>query len=223
MISIVTAYTPGTIYEDIATENRARCKAFGYDFLAEQIRDSGDLHGDVPAARFKPGTVQRAWGACWQSQLIVWMDADAVLIRPIDDLVGKADLITTIRDREELGKTGRYDTDYLNSGVVSFANNKHGRCFLSQWALHVERGCGDQEALNRTFEASPLFFDWAACEGQFIRADGSTRIALPARTYNFWHWPATPPADCRGLHFKHGILAQHPRGWWRDKIAEALA
>lgn len=222
-ITILTAYTPGTVYEQIAAENRKRCEGFGYCFIAREIEDSPDLHGSPPLAQFKPGLLLEhvAKRDCDDGAVIL-VDADAVMIRPIDDAFGAADVFVTLRDPVEFEGLP-CETRYLNSGVVGVRRNRGGRAFAAQWAVYCRGSVGDQEALNRTVRVRGDDAWWGThCDREHVA--GQYRVMIrPARAYNFWHWPDKPPADCRVLHFKHGILAGKPAGWWRGKIREAEA
>lgn len=225
MITILTAYTPGTIYEEIATENRRRCEAFGYRFVAHELQDSDDLHGPVPGCLFKPRLVMDelltlATGGNGQ---LIWMDADAVAIRPLDDAMGDSDGFVTIRNAEDVGKFTAA-TSFLNSGVVGTRGTQRGSSFAACWLREAKRVGGDQRGLNCVFYRD----DWNLHEAaNYWRAaalygEAKNIRILPCATYNCLT-PHAPPPGCRVLHFRHGILDTTPEGWWRQKIDEALA
>lgn len=226
--TIVTAYTPGTVYEEIAKYNEAQCEAFGYYFAGHELLPSNDLVGPVPSARFKPAIVHDAVVKRGGRDAVWWVDADAVILRPLD-LPPQVDLLVTLRDRNQVGQTGRYDTDFLNSGVVGFRCSVMGRHAAETWEAITKVSTGDQAALNQIVAEPWMGTDpknWIASQNRitYHYRNFWTQVIVPCAKWNYLGWPAPPQAGCRVIHFRHGnldLIAKQPGGW--RKVVEQCA
>ena len=103
----------------------------------------------------KPGLILNAMDHAEPNELVAWIDGDATLIAPIDELEDHAfDVAITVRP-----KVNRRKTSYINAGVFFVQNNERGRGFVQHWisqmpeqqALNIDKkpkGGSDQEVLE---------------------------------------------------------------------------
>lgn len=116
-----------------------KCEEYGYKF---KVYDLGGLGFGIPysdprlAARnfitrcaMKPNLIRETLKETNES-LLVWIDGDATLIRPIDELEkdDSFDVGVTVRPRQNPRKT-----NYINAGVMFFKNNSKAKTFLDAW------------------------------------------------------------------------------------------
>jgi hypothetical protein len=219
---IVTAGTAE--YADIIRAQVKRCSDFGFKHV---VYDLGDLgfgtphfvrHGDLtptigtdtlPPATFKASLMldtMTRFAAL--NELVVWMDADCL---PIHDFTipkshGEFDVAVTLRPVSEIGASGNYALDYLNSGVVFARKNAAGEAFLRVWSTQSVEFNSDQAALNKCVAFDFTTEDWRRAMGLHVIRPvwpSWNVLILDALEYNCWHLPPRP--QTRILHFKRGI------------------
>ncbi len=194
-ITIVTAGTAR--YRSTIGSTVTACKCFGYKSLVYNLGglgfgeewkvSSSDFDGVVPPNTFKPSLLLHAHQYVATGEIFAWLDGDAVLVNPIDELCSMDfDVAVTLRDVEEIGSTGRRDTDFLNSGVIFFRRTPAALGFLADWQKLCER-YGDQEALNELVGPGWFVANWKQAYGRTFERDGGSILILPARMWNNWH------------------------------------
>lgn len=94
----------------------------------------------------KPQYILKKLESLEKDELLVWMDADTVLVDRIDELESISfDLGITLRhDNSKKEKDGR-----CNSGVLFFRNNIRTIRFLRKWTALSKKLNGDQWSLNK--------------------------------------------------------------------------
>ncbi len=156
---------------------------FGYDWKVSP----SDFGGVVPPNTFKPSLLLDAQQYIAQGKIFAWLDGDAILANPLDELLSmNFDVAVTLRDVEEIGTTGRRDTDFLNSGGIFFRRTTAANSFLADWLKLCER-YGDQEALNELVGPGWLVANWKQAHGKTFVRDGVSVMILHARMWNNWH------------------------------------
>ncbi len=221
MIAIISAGTPD--YRDMMAENRRRCEALGYRYVAHDLDPSTDLEGALPPCTFKPELMAKflydlgdiaAMEQFNKHEVYAWMDADAIVVRPLGDLLAiDFDVAVTLRPGEEIGTT-QPTTNYLNAGVVFFRNTAAAREFVAQWIERTKQTQNDQAALNQLVGAGWTDYEWRESYDTTTMRGGLSVHVLRANEWNFSSWAGRPPADVRILHFKHGWRALKGPQWW---------
>jgi hypothetical protein len=142
--------------------------------------------------------------------LMVWIDADAWIIRPL--ALGwdyeNWDIGVTMRRQNERGTDFPAIYDYLNAGVVFVRDTMGAAFFLREWdrATKICQSRSDQEGLNNLVRmASNLGPD---CYGQIVNltmcGHGPIRIKIfSTDEYNWSYWPETPGPKTKILHLKN--------------------
>lgn len=220
---IVTAGSDNYKFHLTINYNLQKAKEFGYD---TQVYDLGGLGFgeaiDDPRcqSRFrrvksamKPELLKKAMES--DHRTIVWIDGDATLIRPIDEIEqdNSFDIGLTIRP-----KVNRKKSHYTNAGVVFIKNNEAGKQFVQTWVdampdvpdLNTATkppNYSDQQTLEETLLLPNInVVPWDAF-GTIHNVLGARIKFFECRKYNnFWlHkmeiWKAPDP-DTKILHFK---------------------
>lgn len=206
-------------------ENRKRCEKFGYRYASHRLDPSSDLTGSIPACTFKPGLLLAELSATSLGEIAAWIDADAVVIRPLRELEVKAfDIAVTLREPEAIGAT-QPATNYLNSGVVFARYTPAAAHFLDAWVDESVKVGGDQAALNELVGSGWTDDQWRASYHTTITGACNAQVLiLPALQWNYWHFYAGAPGpDVKIVHFKHGFRAAAGDDWWRDALRAAEA
>ncbi|OFX13197.1 MAG: hypothetical protein A2Z18_11045 [Armatimonadetes bacterium RBG_16_58_9] len=215
---IVQAGTPD--YAEMMDETQRRCEALGYRYTRHDLRpDPLDLSGDTPPCIFKPRFLE---GIPINGELVLWLDADAFSVAPLDDLeeMGEYDAVVTLREPEYLGKSQPI-TNYLNAGVVGFCGAQAAD-FIERWLALAERCGNDQLALNGIVGKGWTNQQWMESYDTTIETeDGFFVRILPCSKWNFSDWNKQPSADAKILHFKHGWRELNGPTWWKDALRAA--
>lgn len=208
MLTIVTAGTAR--YYRTIRRTEAAAERCGYGLLVYDLGGLGfgtrwhvppaDFDGAVPLASFKPSLLFHALQNVAPDSILAWLDGDAVLNNALDELYQwHFDLAVTLRDVEEIGASGRRDTDYLNTGVLFFRRTWPAMEILAEWLLLCQQPKCDQEALNQVVGSGWTVDVWRRSLGTFeVRPDGGSIWILPAREWNNWHNEET----AKVLHYK---------------------
>jgi hypothetical protein len=150
-----------------------------------------------------------------QSDDVVWVDGDCLVINPIDfnKAIDGCDLAFTLRDVGDRNKTRTAVQDgYLNSGVVFIRNNSRSREFMKLARKQVTLSLYDQEAFNKILlEASAL-----ERHGEVINIYGIKVKILNCREYNNFYFDEGH-RSAKILHFKG-----RGRSIWHEYIREYL-
>jgi len=159
-------------------------------------------------ALHKPLVVKKALS---RDDLLLYLDGDAILARPLDDLAADFDLAVTLRLPYELTtnywRATRSITNTINAGVILFRASPTVYDFIDRWNALSQRLGSDQWALNEL--VAPPGLD---AVGSIQVRDGLRVLYLSSRQYNFYHFRAEPPsAETRIFHFKSGVRSE----FWR--------
>jgi hypothetical protein len=128
-----------------------------------------------------------------------YLDADAIPVASLEIREGVWDVGVTVRRPAEVRSDGDPNHEYLgeiNAGVILFARSDATRRFLERWSEQTLLLGSDQRALNH------LIGPGLPRNGTVIKRDGVRVLCLPTDRYNFYYFPARPPADVRVLHLK---------------------
>jgi hypothetical protein len=146
---------------------------------------------------------------------VVWIDGDATLIKPIDEIKqdNSFDVGLTIRP-----KVNNKKTHYINAGVVIIKNNKAGKEFVEAWVKAMPQvpkldtitkppNYSDQQTLEEILLLPNInVIPWDAF-GTVHEVLGARVKLLECRQYNNFWLPRrkdaiAPDPDTKVLHFK---------------------
>ena len=223
--------------KDYVLQSMASAKSLGYELLVYDLGGLG-VEGSIPFAvndesfqkdgfyvlldngrwksrsLFKPAVVKNAM-ASRPTTFIVWLDADAQVIRAIDDIVGDYDIGVTSRrlsgkeswrwpnlKNHVWEKYFQYYMGELNAGVIFFAPTDAARAFVEQWGAKTQELQNDQLALNRLINPRN---EQLMHRDVLIRdyTEGTLRFrTFPAEHYNYCYFPRKPGTGVRIVHYK---------------------
>lgn len=230
MITVISAGTSG--YREMMAENRRRCEALGYRYVAHDLELSSDLQGALPPCTFKPELLLKSLrdgeprgrnaevGSTGDdpSRIIAWLDADAIVVRPLGCLIDiEFDVAVTLRPPEEIGTT-QPTSNYLNAGVIFFRPGGAACQFVADWCVLTAKTKNDQAALNQMVGPGWTDGEWRNSFDCTYATNHALIHVLRATEWNWSSWDRPRPPEARILHFKHGWRAINGEQWWRKEI-----
>lgn len=169
-MKIITAADKG--FESHFLKMLESVKKLNYDI---DVYDLGDLNygekylASVSSKSYKknpnkPQYILKKLKEIKPNELLVWMDADTVLVDRIDELEKDFDFdigVTVRREKKKDVQAGR-----INSGIIFFRNNKNTLLFFEEWNQKTQELEGDQWALNVIYEekSKPFVIKEFPCE-----------------------------------------------------------
>ena len=135
---------------------------------------------------------------------VLWLDADAWVIRPLE-LGDDFDVAVTMRRPHEWGRTEWPELyGFLNSGFVFIRNTILGRLFCKMWIeeIPLTKSKSDQNALNNIVRHST---DLREYNRVFLSREGIRIKVLKTDEYNWIYAPEEPLPTTKVLHFKKDI------------------
>lgn len=212
-IEIVTASDNN--YADFILLNKFKLKKFNYKMC---IYDLGGLGFGLPINIDKSDFIKKErdiYIKCYfkllvlreslkqtKSDLIVWMDADAFILKPIDNLLNDDfDVAITKRWESEIIKFKDRNlfeySKYINAGVIFFKNNTKARKFIDLWDQKIIDS--DQRALNDLLEENVSKFNY----GDTFTLDDIKVKVLSCKEYNNYKYKEIEAGDnIKIIHFK---------------------
>ncbi|HVM61071.1 MAG TPA: hypothetical protein VMV72_09405 [Verrucomicrobiae bacterium] len=175
-------------------------------------------------ALFKPALVRHAMAAN-PGRYVVWMDGDAMLNAPIDEIASNDyDVGVTVRRITETWRypnaanrafahAAKFRAGELHAGVMFFAPTEAARSFVEKWARLTDQMGNDQLALNKLVNpddrrlTGPASNRSVAFAPQTLDAAGACIKTFPFE-YNWRHWSSgasphgrTHEAEPKIIHF----------------------
>lgn len=123
-------------------------------------------------------------------EFTVYIDADAVVVQNIDEIVGDYDIGVTIRRQSELEENIKdYEKLYrgrINAGVLFFNYTETSLNFIDRWISKTTEVYNDQYALN------------------LLAAETNVK-EFPSEIYNYCYFPETPGPEAKIYHYRQGL------------------
>jgi len=194
----------------------SQAKKFGYETLVydlgglgigeefsvakEELTEEND-EPHIVMAPFKPRLIRHALRA--HDDFLVWIDADAFIIKPIDEAItNDYDIGVTMRRKEERGGSHFPDiSGYLNSGVIFLNNTIATKRFVEEWNEITQRldPQSDQYGIN---ELVRQVTDLTEYNKVFVREDGLRIKVFECDEYNYYYLKENVSNKAKILHFK---------------------
>jgi len=148
----------------------------------------------ISRAMHKPQIITEFINSKWYNhpnELIVYLDADTFIRQRIDEVIGDYDIGVTTRRQEERKLFGK-----INAGVIFIRITEPTRMFLQRWTAETQQLGNDQEAL-----------------ASLLNNPQCSIREFPTEIYNWYYFPASPPAEAKILHFRaasrhHNVLTK---------------
>jgi hypothetical protein len=187
---------------------------FEFSEMLSKINNQFIPIGRIP---YKPHIIKKALES--YKTLIGWLDADAFIIKNIDELNNNDyDIAITIRGKEEIKDSSMPILNgYINAGVCFFDYNNNVLNFIDKWINQVYRTrfLSDQEALNILVGE---ILDMNNLEYNRIYETPNLRIkVLDTKIYNYYYYPKLPPKETKIIHVKNNIRKDPKSLEWFSK------
>lgn len=179
--------TEGRDYDKLLNNLKKSVMAMQYPFCAYQLSEDPikQFHSkgtyNAPCY-FKPVLIKKALEEFKED--IVWLDADCLLNRRIDEILDRSDVTVTMRRFQETKLRNLYD-GYINAGVLAFRYNSKALEFISKWIELLPTHRADQDALASLLLKYDDLYDY----GKVFEAVGGAKVKLlSCNIYNFFYF-----------------------------------
>lgn len=194
------------------------------------VYDVGGLGEGIPCPIFHAPTHERERirGRCpWKPQALfmslekavdplVWLDADAWIIRDISSLPQDYDVAVTMRRMSDRGRSNWPDVyGYLQAGVVFLAPTNSAIQFVKEWIVEVLKtpSQSDQHALNNLVRQATDLSQY----NKVYNLRGCRIRVLEGEEYNWCYLPQEPRPDTKILHCKTDLRAHVDLKAWTQR------
>lgn len=215
-MKIITA--SNSAFEPIASLTREANRRAGYDtkcYTVPEIAPPGSKERNCGKAPWKPSIIRQAMLEFRNH--IVWLDADAWVIRDISCMERMDyDVAVTMRRPDERGRSDWPDVyGYLNAGVIFFAPTIAACLFIKRWENEVKEtpSNSDQHALNNLVRQVT---DLTEYDKVFL-FEGVRVLVLSTDEYNWYYFPAEPTPDTKILHCKTDLRDRVNLKEWTER------
>ncbi len=181
----------------------------GYDVLAY---DLGGLGFGIPfQGRFadnanakipcKPHIIRDALSRISDNDFVVWLDADALIFQPIDEIIADYDIGVTLRAQKLVEHSLP-----INAGIVFVRKSPMAAKFVNEWAELSDAHVSDQPPLNKLANVGN------ADRHQVVNRDGVLVKVWPCEVYNNFYFAKKNHPQAKILHYKTKLRALYPLG-----------
>lgn len=154
------------------------------------------------------------------NEFIVWLDADAFIIKDIDEINDNSyDIGITIRPEiERVNCIYPILNGYINAGVLFFNNTENTKNFINEWIKEIPKTkfLSDQEALNRIilkYKPNYQFND----VGEIFTINNIKIKTFSTREYNWYYYPEEPLENTKIIHIKNNLRNRDIHHWFIKK------
>jgi hypothetical protein len=132
-------------------------------------------------ALHKPDILIRAFDTIEEGEWVIYLDADAALLKAVPEIVGDYDIGVTVRPDKVYGG--------INAGVLFLRKTERVREFLLQWQQQTLKDGNDQIALQK-------------CTQKCMNSFSLCVHMYHCRYYNYFNFPEWPGEKVKIVHFK---------------------
>ncbi len=146
---------------------------------------------------YKPNLIEHVLSS--GVNFVVYLDADAILVKSIEEVLGKYDIGLTVRRNIEPNQQIIHNeyTGQINAGVLFFYNTMATKQFVTKWKQLTNQNNCDQVVLNRML--TPVNLE----KNTIVKHQDLEIKCLDTDTYNFYYFPENYES-AKILHFKTG-------------------
>lgn len=204
MISIVTAGTGDfKIFYDHFKRSvvKQSYTLYTYDlgYLGEgkpfKGRVSHKVNAKIPS---KPSIIRDCMNNIEEGNYLVWMDADTLLLKNIDEIEQDYDMAVTLRPAQYMMKENP-----ANAGVIFFRKTEASLKFLDNWIAICEKAESDQTELNKILKLT------GDDMGTTLIIDNTKVKVFSCQDYNNYFFNESQD-EASILHFKTSLRKFHP-------------
>lgn len=199
-------------YKSFVEKGSDYAKKAGYDTLIYDLggmgigkpfegRFSDERNAKIPC---KPHIILDALNFVNDEEFIVWTDADALILKNIDDIILEYDIGVTVRNTKE-----KEPDVPINAGVVFVRKTPSAFKFLEKWCELSDQGVSDQPPLNKLCNVSTRDVD------HLVKRDGVKIMVFKGSIYNNSSKKLNPEIKIK--HYKSKIRHLYPLENMNDK------
>ena len=208
MSKIVVITAADANFKDMVDIAARSSKDLGYETLVYDLgglgygipfegRVSDSIGAKIPS---KPSMILDALNRVDMNDIVVWIDADAIMWDRIDEIQDEIwDFGVTMRKPKVAERT-----DILNAGVVFVRKTSESLKFMDIWIERCSKGVSDQKELNALFEFKNADY------GRKRKTQGMTVKVFPCNLYNNFYFKQ-PQLHAKIIHYKSKLRYMWPR------------
>jgi hypothetical protein len=170
-----------------------------------------------PKSSWKPKLIQAAMRVSHFRRTLVWMDADAWCIRPIDEVdTGDYDVAVTMRGQDErMSYRWPEIFGFLNAGFIVIRPTIGAAKFLDKWVEQTRTvySRSDQHALNNVVRQFTDLREY----NKVFEFDGMRVKILSCEEYNWIYLPTEPKPFTKVLHAKKDVREKIDLEAWTSR------
>lgn len=136
------------------------------------------------------------------NEIVVWLDADALIVQPIDEIKQDAyDIGVTVRQPKQ-----KEHPLPINAGIVFARKTPKALEFVKKWKELADQGISDQPPLNQLAAVNSTMIE------ETVIRDGVRIKVYPCATYNNFYFAKKKSAHARAkiLHYKSKLRHLYP-------------
>jgi len=147
----------------------------------------------------KPGLIMETLKTVNDGDYVVWLDADALIEQPIDEIMFDYDIGVTVRQPKQIENSLP-----INAGIVFVRKTKAALDFVERWMTLCETGISDQQELNKLCKVTTEHTDTTVIRG-YVRI----RV-FPCKIYNNFYFAKKKVPHAKIKHYKSKLIHLWP-------------
>jgi hypothetical protein len=158
---------------------------------------SSQIGAKIPS---KPNIIKDALLDVDDNDVVVWIDADALILDRIDEILNvDFDIGVTVRQPK-----AKENSLPINAGIVFVRKTKQALKFVDNWIKLCETGISDQQELNKLCQVTTKDMDTS------VVRDNTLIHVFQCRIYNNSYFKKKSPSHAKILHYKSKLRHWFP-------------
>jgi hypothetical protein len=163
-----------------------------------EARVSPKVGAKIPS---KPGIIMETLKTVNEGDYVVWIDADALIEKRIDEIMFDYDIGVTVRQRKQIENSLP-----INAGIVFVKKTPAALKFVKEWIKLCETGVSDQQELNKLCNITTVDTDTT------VVRDNVKIHVFPCKIYNNVYFAKKKVPHAKIKHYKSKL-----RHLWPEK------
>lgn len=161
-----------------------------------QGRVSDTVNAKIPC---KPHIILDALGSIKENQYLIWLDADALILDRIDEIMLEYDIGVTVRQPK-----AKENMLPINAGIVFVKKTERALQFVKKWIELSDNHVSDQPPLNELAKVV------CADIGSTVIRDSVKIKVFPCATYNNFYFAKKDKPGIKIKHYKSKLRYLYP-------------
>ena len=163
-----------------------------------EARVSPKVGAKIPS---KPGIIMETLKTVNEGDYVVWIDADALIEKRIDEIMFDYDIGVTVRQRKQIENSLP-----INAGIVFVKKTPAALKFVKEWIKLCETGVSDQQELNKLCNITTVDTDTT------VVRDNVKIHVFPCKIYNNVYFAKKKVPHAKIKHYKSKLRHLWPEG-----------